>query len=119
VDNDIVTEWNQAEAYQYRIHQLLTSAHRASIEEDYRGWFRCICGFYRELSSVIDDKEKEEDIKKMIRNARNTMITTENSEELFDTFTELESQLRKMMKNFGLLVPPADDKTKMLRGVND
>jgi hypothetical protein len=47
------------------------------------------------------------------------MITTENSEELFDTFTELESQLRKMMKNFGLLVPPADDKTKMLRGVND
>lgn len=111
-------EFNMAVSYLNRINILFSSCDQASISLDIYAWFHSLLAAYREMSSWMDDKERDEFNKRIeklnpeITKIYKRMSNTGKFEIPHETYMELhnmELKLRDIAKKSGLLMKIQDD----------
>lgn len=111
---DLSTEWNQAKAYQYRLHEISERLGDAKRNVDFNTWSNELWNFYSELSSQMIDEEANS-IKQSLLTADNLLRLSQNKNRRFMAYLNCEVAMRRVMRDRGMLLPEKDDPAKAIR----
>lgn len=111
---DLKTEWNQAKAYQLRLHEISILLSNARRRKDYVSWSVELWNFYSELSSQMTDEELTSAGDKL-RAADSIERLSYYNDRLFPAYMEVELLLRKVMRDRGMLLPGTQDPKKAIQ----
>ncbi len=108
-------EFNQATAYQYRLHMLFMFLDDATIKRDYENQYRLLTTLYKELYPMMNDNERKQH-KKLRQDslqAYNDMFKPKrnknNKRNIRDTLDEWEITLRDLTQRKNMLMPQKKD----------
>jgi len=125
--NRETSEWNGAIEYLRRIDQALMIAGEAAMNLNLYQWLHALKLFYREISSVMNEKEKQELYKESqtLSEQINTYLLTKNKNryedrgetdyEIVESLEQHEIKLRQIYKETGLQMRLSEDASRALR----
>lgn len=106
------SEWNEAKAYFYRIHQALTGSNQCKVQADFEGQLRYLFTVHGELSGQMSFEERKNS-EKLYNQAYQTLKTfrQKNADERIITIPlyNYEIHLRAIMKDRKMDLPRAKD----------
>lgn len=110
------SEWNEAKALFYRIHENLNGSNHASLMKDYSSQLSFLFNVHREISGQMKTSE-EEKARVMHRQIRSLIsIKNMNAQSISDKLYEYELHLRTIMKDRKMDIPRRPDPGKAMFG---
>lgn len=111
---DLSTEWNQAQAFQYRLHEISIRISQARRNNNYQGWTTELWNFFIEMSSQMSHEEITT-IKQQLTIAEKK-VNGPFPEKAFSILVDTDIQIRDIMRDRGMLVPAKDDPRRAIGG---
>lgn len=112
---ELSTDWNQAQMYQWRLHEISNNLANARRNRNFADWSVELWNFFSELSSQMTDTE--------IHDCRNALYGTDRypkhshyDKNRFVGYMGVETRLRTVMRDRGMLLPEKADPTQALMG---
>lgn len=127
MENRDTAEWNGAGDYLDRINLSLQLAGQAALSLDVYQWLHALKLFYREISSMMKDEERERLYQESIELSTkvNEFLQLKNNVKLkykigvdyklIESLEHFEIELRKIFKESGLQLKLSDDASRALK----
>lgn len=112
---ELSTDWNQAQMYQWRLHEISNNLASARRARSFSGWSVELWNIFSELSSQMTDEEHEE-VKDELKLGDSYLSHDYYDKYRFRAYMNVESRLRQVMRDRGMLLPEKADPTNALMG---
>ncbi len=114
-----ISDWDTGMACGFRLHDLFNECNVYSKRNQLSQWRRVLDSVYREISSVLSDKELEMSTSARVEvdavfNRYLTISTTKNATDAYSFLHRFEMLLRRLGDNHGLLHKKSDSKSSVM-----